>query len=232
MKLTIHQPNFMPYLGFFDKCDCSDVLVIYNSTQFKRSDFQNRNKLRNERGIFWLTVPVSFSFGEKISEVKIDNSKRWKEKHLKTIEMIYSKSKYFNDYFPEIKKIYNYDWELISDFNIALIKFFLYKLSISCKVVLSSELNIKHIKSDALIEICNKIGSKIYVSGIGGEEYLEFNKFKRENIFVEIQEYHHPIYRQNFDVFEKNLSVLDLLFNEGPNSLKIIRSGRKYKNGY
>ncbi|MDP2926054.1 MAG: WbqC family protein, partial [Nanoarchaeota archaeon] len=99
MKATIHQPNFMPYLGFFDKCDHANILVIYDSTQFKKNDFQNRNRIKGADGGFWLTVPVKYKFGDKINEVKIDNSKDWKLSHLRALEVCYSKSKYFEIYY-------------------------------------------------------------------------------------------------------------------------------------
>ena len=230
MKAAIHQPNFMPYLGFFDKCDYSDIFVIYDSTQFKKNDFQNRNKIKGREGWFWLTVPVTYNFGDKISEVRIDNSKKWKEKHLKSIRACYSRSKFFNRYFPDIEIVYRKNWIFLSEFNIALIKFFLNKLGINCKILLSSQLNIDRFGTNALVEICKKVGCNEYLSGIDGKQYLDLTRFDIENINVKIQNYKHPKYHQNFGDFESHLSILDLLFNVGPNSLKIIRSGRYYES--
>lgn len=229
MKTTIHQPNFMPYLGFFDKCNYADIFVIYDSTQFKKNDFQNRNRIKGKDGGFWLTVPITYNFGDKINEVKIDNSKDWKTKHLKSLEACYSKSKYFRKYFNKIKKIYYKEWNLLSEFNIKLIKFFFYELGINCDVILSSNLKIKNLGTNALIEICEKVKSDHYISGKDGKKYLNLNKFNEKNIKVEFQDYQHPKYNQNFGDFESYMCILDLLFNEGPNSLKIIKDGCKYE---
>jgi WbqC-like protein family len=229
MKLTVHQPNFLPYLGFFDKCDYSEILVLYNSTQFKKNDFQNRNKIAGKGGEVLLTIPVNKKFGQKINEVKINNSKKWKEKHLKSLENCYSKSKYFLKYFSEIKEVYYAkNWEFLSDFNIYFIKFLLKKLKISCNILLSSEMNLRERGSDALMEICEKLNLKEYISGTNGRKYLVLDKFKEKEILVRFQNYAHPRYNQEGIKFKPYLSILDLLFNEGPNSLKVLKSGRYY----
>jgi len=230
MKITIHQPNFIPYLGFFDKCDYSDILVIYNSTQFKKNDFQNRNRIKGKGGGFWLTVPVTYTFGDKINEVRLNNNLDWRSKHLKSIEVCYSKSKYFNKYFPMIKEIYNEDWEFLSDFNTRIIKLFLEEVGIKCKIVLSSDLNIGSKRTEALVDMCNRLNGETYISGGDGKNYINFDSFANENIKVEFQNYQHPDYKQNFGEFNPYMCLLDLLFNEGPNSLKIIRAGRLYES--
>jgi len=230
MKITIHQPNFLPYLGFFDKCDYADILVLYDSTQFKKNDYQNRNKIKGKDRWFWLTVPVNYKFGDTINEVKIDNSKEWKKDHLRSLETCYSGSKYFNLYFSRIKDIYEKKWNFISDFNVELIKFVLNELGIKCKVVLSSELGIKNKGTEALIEICKKLKSTKYISGRDGKKYLKIEIFKREGLAVKFQNYQHPKYNQKFGEFKPYMCILDLLFNEGPNSLKVIRDGRYYES--
>ena len=228
MKITIHQPNFLPYLGFFDKCDYAEALVLYDTTQFKKNDYQNRNKIKGKDRWFWLTVPVNYNFGDSINEVKIDNSKEWKEHHLKSLETCYSRSKYFNQYFQKIKEIYWEDWEFLSNFNIGLIKFVLKELRIKCRVTLSSELKIKDHGAKALIEICRKLKSTDYISGKAGKKYLDINLFRKTGLNVEFQNYQHPQYNQRFEGFEPYMCILDLLFNEGSNSLKVIRDGRYY----
>src|SRR3989344_7546492 len=230
MKITIHQPNFLPYLGFFDKCDYADILVLYDSTQFKKNDYQNRNKVKRRDGWFWLTVPVSYNFGDSINKIKIDNSKEWKKDHLKSLEACYSGSKYFNHYFPKIREIYEKNWKFISNFNIKLIRLMLRELGIKCKVVLSSKLRIKNSGTNALIEICKKLKSTKYISGKDGKKYLEAKSFKKEGLVIEFQNYQHPEYDQKFEGFEPSMCILYLLFNEGPNSLKVIRDGRYYES--
>jgi len=228
MKITIHQPNFLPYLGFFDKCDYADLIVLYDSTQFKKNDFQNRNKLKTKEGWTWITIPVSYNFGDKISEVKIANNFEWKRRHLDIIKENYSKSKYYLDYIGEIEKIYSGGYENLSEFNIVFLKFLLDKLGIKKKIILTSELDIKKKSSEALLEISLKLNANTYISGIDGKNYLNRDLFNRAKIDVEFQEYKHPEYTQFGTNFEPFMSILDLLFNEGPNSLNIIKSGRYY----
>ena len=229
MKVAIHQPNFLPYLGFFDKCDHADILALYDSTQFKKNDYQNRNKIKGKDGWFWLTVPVNYNFGDAINEIKIDNLKEWKKDHLKSLETYYSRSEYFKKYFPKIKEIYKKNCIFLSDFNIDLIKFVLRELKIKCKIVLSSELEIKSRGTKALIEICKNLKSMEYISGKDGKKYLDINLFRKTGLNVEFQNYQHPQYNQRFKGFEPYMCILDLLFNEGSNSLKVIRTGRYYE---
>jgi len=228
MRVAIHQPNFLPYLGFFDKCDYANILVLYDSTQFKKKDYQNRNKIKGKDRWFWLTVPVNYNFGDAINKVKIDNSKEWKKDHLKSLETCYSNSKYFDIYFPKIKKIYEKNWKFLSDFNIELIKTMLNELGVECEILLSSELGIKENGTKAIIETCKKLKSKNYISGQDGKKYLDMELIKESRLNVEFQNYQHPTYNQRFNNFKPYMCILDLLFNEGANSLKIIRTGRFY----
>lgn len=229
MKIAIHQPNFMPYLGFFDKCDYAGILVIYDSTQFKKKDFQNRNKIRGKEKWFWLNVPIKFNSASKINEVKIDNSKDWRRVHLKALKTCYSNSPYFDKYFPVIKSIYSKNWEYLCSFNVELIEIILRELGISCKIILSSDLSIKSSATEGLVEICQKVGADHYISGKDGKNYMDIDYFKDKIKILEFQDYKHPEYHQGFgNNFEPYMCILDLLFNEGPQSLRIIKEGRKY----
>ncbi len=228
MKLTIHQPNFLPYLGFFDKCDCAEVLVLYDDTQFKKNDFQNRNKIRTKSAWKWMTIPVSYPFGAEINKVKIDNTQNWKNKHLEYLRENYSDSKFYRVYIKKIKEIYGKDWTYLYDFNVELIKWILVELGIKTKVFLSSELDIKTKSSQAILDICKKFDTTEYISGTDGNKYLERGLFDNAGIKLLFQDYRHPLYNQTFEGFEPFMSILDLLFNEGSNSLNIIKSGRRY----
>lgn len=230
MKIAIHQPNFMPYMGFFDKCDYSDILVLYDSTQFKKNDFQNRNRLKGNKGWFWLTIPVSYSFGDPINKVKIDNSKDWKASHLKALQTCYSNSKYFNEYFSKIREIYENEWTYLCDLNIKLIELALDILNIKCKIIKSSEMNVNSKSTQALVDICKSTKANLYVSGKDGKKYVDLQKFLDNQIKVIFQNYQHPQYNQKFNHFEPYMCIFDLIFNEGPNSLNIIKSGRKYES--
>ena len=107
VTIGIHQPEFLPWLGFFKKMQQCDTFVLFDDVQFDRHGFQNRNQIRNKKEPFFLTIPVKSHRISKINEVKMDNSQNWREKHLKTITTNYSKSKFFEEYFKELENIYN-----------------------------------------------------------------------------------------------------------------------------
>ncbi len=225
MKCAIHQPNFIPYIGFFNKMAKSDVFVLYDTAQYSKNEFHNRNKIKTSNGLCWLTVPVSVTFGQRINEVKICDNK-FINKHLKTIKLNYSNSKYFNDYFPQIEKIYKEgaNDELLVDFNIRFLRFFVDFLGLDIKIVKTSELSLstENKSTDAIVEILKKVNSKVYLSGAGAKSYLDSEKIMSNQIELLWHNFIHPIYHQQWGDFEINLSILDLLFNEGENSRNLI----------
>jgi len=227
--VTIHQPNHLPFLGFFDKMADSDVFILYDNTQFKTDDYQNRNRIRLPKGWIWLTVPVSYDFGTLIKDVKIKDQ-HWRKTHWKSIEANYSKAPYFNEYKDRFKRIYDSDWESLSEFNIALITELRDALGIKTKLIRSSELIPElHSKStQALVDLCKAANADVYISGTDGEKYLDLKKFDDANIKVVFQKYTHPEYRQAFQGFERYMCALDLLFNHGPKSLEILHNKTKY----
>ena len=232
MIVGIHQPNHLPYLGFFDKMAQSDVFILYDNTQFARWDigFQNRNKIRIKDGWLWLTVPIKHEFGAKINEAKIDNTKHWARKNWTSIVANYSKTRYFKEYKDDFEKIFSKEWDYLADLNIAIIRKAAELFGIKAKIMLSSEiipkLNAK--ATDALIELCKAVDADIYLSGRDGKEYLEHDKFKDAGIKITYQEYVHPKYEQAYPGFELYMCFLDLLFNHGPDSLKILKNNASY----
>jgi hypothetical protein len=229
MIVTIHQPNHLPYLGFFDKMASSDVFVLYDNAQYASYDeaFQNRNKIRTAQGWIWLTVPVSAKFGTLIKDVKIADN-HWHKKHWKSIEMSYSKAPYFNQYKDIFKEIYEKDWTNLADLNIALITALRDAFGIRTKLVRCSEIipELDAKATEALVKICKSLNATKYISGKDGETYLKLEEFSKENIEVEFQHYKHPTYRQVYYGFQPYMCALDLLFNEGPKSLEILHTSR------
>jgi hypothetical protein len=224
MIVTIHQPEYLPYLGFFQKVAQADVLIIYDNTQFKKNNYQNRNRIRTKEGWIWLTVPVSYNFGDLINQVKIDNKQDWAKNHWKSIQANYSRAPYFSQYKSVFEDIYGRKWDKLADLNIALIKKALEIFDIKTKVVIASELGeLKSKSTEALIELCLKVGAAEYISGKGGTEYLDSALFEKAGIKLIFQDFHHPEYKQSFSGFEPYMCFLDLLFNYGEKSLNIIK---------
>lgn len=219
MICSIHQPDFIPYIGFFDKYSKSDVFVLLDTAQYNKNGWRNRNKIKTANGPIWLTIPVSSKLGDKINEVKISDN-NFVRKHLASIEQNYNKSKYFNLYFPKIKDIYNSinSEATLFEVNEKFLNFIFNVLDYDIKVIKASDLNIdfSKSKSELLIEICQAVGSDKYISGKGGEEYLDEDLFKENKIEVIWQSFSSPTYDQLYGEFIENLSVLDMIFNIGP----------------
>ena len=228
MRLAIHQPNYLPYLGFFHKMLFSDVYVILDTVQFVKSGplaWMNRNKIRTREGWMWLTVPVLTKgmYPVKINNALIDNSQDWRRKHLAALTYNYEKAAYFNDYIPFFRQLYNQQWEKLSLLNEQIIKYLFEQLDISVKLIKASELNIQGKASQLLINICKEVGADEYIYGKHGEDYMDFSGFQESKIKLSYQDFNHPQYRQLYEPFIQDMSVIDLLFNEGKNSSRILR---------
>jgi len=214
MICAVHQPNFVPYLGFFNKMKNSDVFVYYDSVQYSKNDFHNRNKIKSSSGPIWITVPVSVSLGQSIRDVKIASSS-FKNKHLRSIETNYKKSLNFDFIFDNLKNIYSRDHEYLLDLNMDLLSFVTELIMPEKKILLSSQLNLdKNKKStEALLEILDVVGADTYISGSGAHNYLDEKLFEKAEKKLIWQDFKHPSYDQLWGNFSPNLSVLDVMFN-------------------
>ncbi len=225
MIVSIHQPEYLPWLGFFNKLTYSDVFVILDDVQFEKGSFQNRNKIRTPNGWNWLTIPILHKFPEEIKDVKI-NGTDWKETHMKALWMNYKNAPYFNEYFFILKEAYSRDWESLADLNIYLIKRLAEILDIEISIIKSSSMSIeKNNKNEHLIDICKFLGADTYLCGQGGKTYINEELFNKNRIKILFYDYKHPIYHQRFYGFVPYMSVVDLLFNLGKEAKSIISSG-------
>lgn len=227
MIAAIHQPQFMPWLGYFDKIVRSDIFVFLDNVQFKKNEFQNRNKIKTAQGWMWLTVPVLYKYPEHIDEVKINNRIDWRKKHVRTLKINYAKTPYFYDLFPEVEQFYIGDWECIAEANRASVLMLLRMLGVHKETEVASSLgDLPEEPSERLAAICESVGADTYLSGAGGRDYLDLEPFNKKGIRVVFQAFKHPVYLQLYGDFIPNLSLLDLLFNCGPDSLHILEDKR------
>ena len=218
MIVAGHQPEFIPYLGFFSKISKADLFVIVDHIQFNKKYFQNRNKIKTREGWMWLTVPVITKgrFEQKIREVEINNSLNWQRKHWASITLNYQKAPFFKEHSGFFEEVYSKEWRLLSEFNEAFIRYILGQLELDVDVLKSSELGVTGQKTDLLIDICKKTGADTYLQGSGGRDYVEVEKFQDAGLKVVFQDFEPPTYPQQFGEFIPNLSIVDLLFNVGP----------------
>jgi len=226
MIVAIHQPQYLPWLGYFDKIRRCDAFVFLDNVQFKKNEWQNRNKIKTSQRPQWLSVPVLHRFGQKIFEVKINNTVAWGKKHLQALITNYSKARYFNEHLEFFEKTYSQDWHYLVDLNIHTIHYLVKALGIlEKKFARASEFKLREENTERLVDLCKLLGGDIYLSGKDGPKYLNLKEFEKEGIQVIFQDYRHPIYPQLYGDFEPCLSVIDLLFNCGPESLSILKKG-------
>ncbi|MDD5566256.1 MAG: WbqC family protein [Candidatus Omnitrophica bacterium] len=233
MILSLHQPHYLPWLGYFHKIAASDCFVFLDCVQYKPREFQNRNKIRTENSWIWLTVPVQAKHKgrQPIREVMIDNELPWMRQHAKSLQTWYARAPYFKEYFPFFEDVYRKTWERLEDLNVCIIRYILKQLSIETPIHFESDCNILGAKTDRIIELCKKMDADTYLSGAGGRQYLEEDKFADAGITLKYQEFIHPKYCQQFlartEDFIPFLAAIDLLFNEGYKSKEILCNSSK-----
>src|SRR5258708_7912976 len=213
MLVAIHQPCFVPWLGYLDRMLRSDLFVILDHVQFERRNYQNRALIRLEDESKWLTIPVvQLSQKEKIIDKMVDNpadlsgTRWWGPNHFNTLKYAYRKAPYFYDYAPPLREV----------------------LEIKTPMMRSSELCVEGQKSGLLLAVCQKVGASAFLGGMGGSrEYLDKEAFAAANMGVKWQDFSHPAYPQcGTAPFMKGLSTLDLLFNCGPRAAEIARQAK------
>lgn len=230
MIVSIHQPEYLPWLGFFDKMRQAELFVLLDNVQYRHKYFQNRNKIRSANGETWLTVPV-LTHGRReqlISEVEIDNREyRWREKCWASMSLNYQKAPFFKRYHDFFKDLYKEEWYLLSDLNEFIIRCITRELGLNnIKLVRASELRVSGSGERLILDICREVGATKYISGIsgiGGRGTAFESEFSKEGIEVIYQEFYHPIYEQVYKPFVAGMSTIDLLFNHGDRSLDIIK---------
>lgn len=219
--LSAHQPAYLPWLGYFDKIQQSDVFVYLDSVQFEKNSFINRNKIKTPQGGQWLTIPVKIKGHTDITliDTEIDDTQPWRSKHLKSIEMNYRKAPYFMEHYPKLEKLLSISTTNLTELCWQHLEFWLREFQIKTKVVRSSALDISSKKSDLVLDLCTHFSAKHYLSGALGRNYLNENDFAAADIKVEYQDFNHPIYPQRWGDFEPYMSIVDYWMNCGSGKL-------------
>lgn len=215
MIVSIHQPDYIPYLGYFYKIYQSEIFVFLDDVQFSNDNMHHWNRIKTPQGECRLKIPVEHSFGDNINQTRTKDELKWKEKHLKTIEMNYKKTEYFEEIYPEYQELLLKAYPNLSEINIVINQFICKGLGINTKFVRSSDLIIDSAKEDRVIDICLAIGGTTYISGIGAKAYQVDEHFQNKGIDLRYTDYKPFIYNQRWGEFLPNLSVLDYIFNCG-----------------
>jgi hypothetical protein len=229
---VIAQPTFMPWIGWFDLADQSDILVVLDDVAFSKQSWQQRNRIRTPKGLEFVTVPVRSSgrTGQLIMECELANS-FFVKKFFATLNGNYSKALFFREYIEELMELFqNATASLkLAELNFRIIEWMAMKLSVTTPTILASKLCAGGKRGEHVAAICNAVGASHYLSTPGAEDYLiaDIAAFNQHELNVWIHNYEHPQYAQCFSPFIPYASAIDLIFNEGPNAAEIMRSGRR-----
>lgn len=225
MRVTIHQPEHLVWLGLLDKVARADSFVILDSVQFRKQYFQNRNRIRTERRWEWLTVPVRrHSLATSIRDISITQERDWKPAYLNRVRSAYCSAPGYECYYPHLAKIITAARESLCELNLALLNFVLSEMRIRTPCVRASELDLDPSLrgSDLILEICRNRGAEHYLSGPHGRDYLDADAFANAGVSIEYHEFMHPRYRQLHEPFIPGMSSIDLLFNHGDDAAGIL----------
>lgn len=216
MRVAIHQPNYLPWLGYFYKMQQADVFILLDHVQYSKNSYQNRVQVKGPNGVQWLTAPVSLRKGafQPTSEIEFADQK-WKQKHIKTIEANYGRCDFFETYAHELFDLLSSSENRMSCFNERLILWLRDKLGISSKIVRSSELEVQGEASEMLINLVQKVGGTEYLCGQGAQKYQEDDLFEKAGLSLKYSDFKTKAYAQRWGDFVSGMSAIDFLFNEG-----------------
>ncbi len=227
MRIAIHQPQYMPWLGYFSKMANVDLFIFLNDVQFKKNEWQNRNRIRNSESWQWLTVPTTYQFPQKINEVQVDFTQNWQKNHLHSLDACYGKTPFYKEHIPLFAEFFCAPASKIDRINIDSVRLLAGAIGIETETAISSDYKFKGESTERLVNICRHFKATTYLAGAGGRDYMDVSLMENAGIKVEFQEFTCPAYPQHWsktpDDFVPDLSAIDLLFNCGPESLDIIR---------
>lgn len=232
MIVAVHQPHFLPWLGYLDRMRHADLFIVLDHVQFERRNYQNRTRFRMNGEAQWLTVPVvQQSQKEIITGKRIDNTdtRGWGARHFQTLRHAYRQAPHFKDYAGELQALLERRWDRLADLDQATLDFLREALDIRTPLVSSTSLAPAGAKSELILELCKAVGADTYLAGMGGSRaYLDREKFAAEGVNIAWQDFRHPEYPQcGAAPFIRGLSAMDLLFNCGAEKGRQLLSGKQ-----
>ena len=215
--VAIHQPDYIPWIGFYYKVAHCDQFVYLDDAQYSNEAGHNVNSIKTSQGAFNIKIPVEQHLGDKICEVRTRDELNWKEKHLKTFEMNYKKAPFFDELYPRIRDVMSYEYANIADFNIGLNQMILDGFGISTPIVRTSSMNIESVREARILDICKELDASEYLSGTGAKVYQEESHFTSKGIKLTYLDYKPFEYKQLWPKvgFLRCMSVVDYIFNCG-----------------
>jgi len=237
MIVAIHQPHYLPWLRYVDKIARCDVFVLLDDAQYTKSGWENRNKIKCapgckcDEGWMYVTVPMLAAGSRRpINEMRISNEKRWRTQHWGALCTNYAKAPFFDRYAPVLAPIYQREWDNLCDLSINLLKVLLDALGVGTPLVRSSEMGVPGARTARTVDLCMALGATTYLTGdYAAGNHLEAHEFAERGIAVQLQNWECTTYRQQNPEagFIPDLSIVDLLFNEGEGSLAVLGRCRR-----
>ncbi len=229
MIVAIHQPQYLPWMGYLGKILLADAFVILDTVQYVKNEWHNRNRIRTAEGWQWITVPVEYHFPQTILETRINNRQPWRRKHGKMLQQLYGKAPFFSEHFEYFQSLYGQPWDRLAELNSEVIAHLMKTLGIDVPVCFASQLKVKATDpTGRLVEICRRLGATLYLSGANGRNYLQVEQFRQAGLELRFQGFVHPVYEQQYPGFESHLSVIDALFCCGAQRTRVlIESGNR-----
>lgn len=225
-RVAISQSNYIPWKGYFDLIQRVDVFVLYDDMQYTRRDWRNRNRIQTSAGPQWLTIPVKVKgrYFQTMNQTQVADSS-WCEQHWQRIVHSYCKAPFFAHYRDGLQSLYEQAEKLthLSDINALFLRHICQLLAIRTRLLPSSELVLAPGKTERLLGICQQLGASCYYSGPAAKSYMDLALFQEASIQVHWMEYQYPVYLQQYQPFEHAVTVLDLLFNIGPDAMSYLR---------
>lgn len=223
--LAAHQPNFLPWLGLFHKVGQADVWVWADDVQYSRGSLTNRNRIRTAAGWQWLTVPV-LTRGrgrQRICDVQTEADGAWRRKHCQSLRWHYGHAPFFDAYAPALEDLYADAWPQLIDLNATLLRHLLQLLEVEVEVRFSSQMDLPNERTARLVDMAKACDCQVYLAGSGASKaYLDVEAFAAAGIECRFTHFEHPVYPQCHAGFVAEMSVLDLLFNCGPQSREVL----------
>ena len=224
--VAIHQPHYLPWLGYFAKWAAADVFVFLDTVQFEKNGWQNRNRIKTAAGPRWLTVPVHARLGTPITEVTVDAGQSWAASHLSAIEHAYADAPHLGRYREALRRHYATAWTRLAPLAVASAQWLARALGVAAPARLASSLRVtERDPTGRLVQLCRAVGADTYLAGRDGASYMDLEQFEAAGIHVLYQTYAHPKYAQLHGEFAPNCSTLDLLLTHGDDALPILRAG-------
>lgn len=218
LVLSIHQPAYLPWIGYLDRIARSDLFVFLDTVQFQKNSFQNRNRVRTAQGDTWLTVPVKNRnhIQGSLLDIEINAAVRWQVKHLRTLEQAYTKAPYFGRVMEWLRPFYDQSWSRLSELCWAMLGEHLNAAGIKTKLLRASELDgIDGRKSELILSIARRVEAGTYLSGPLGLDYLDRDSFVQAGIELDVHKFEHPNYRQLREPFIAQMAAVDRMMCEG-----------------